>query len=67
MRHVHKVLYEHWDVVAMYLALAVVLFFEFLGVFNKQYITITAIVRQHVPLWLRRGIWGLLGGHFLLK
>jgi hypothetical protein len=50
MRHVHRVVYEHWDVIAMYLAIAIVLFFEFLGVFNKQYITITAIVRQHVPL-----------------
>lgn len=59
--------YLRWDVVAMYLAMAVIFVFEMLGVFSPRYITITHIVREHVPLWARGMIIGWLFVHFLIQ
>ena len=59
--------YVHWDMVAMCLALAVVFGFEMLGVFTDRYVTITAIVRQTVPLWARAMILGWLCYHFMIQ
>ncbi len=59
--------YITWDVAAMYAALAVIAGFELLGVFGDRYITITAIVRQYVPMWLRPMILGWMAYHFMSK
>jgi uncharacterized membrane protein YozB (DUF420 family) len=53
--------------IAMCLALAVVFGFEMLGVFTDRYVTITAIVRQTVPLWARAMILGWLCYHFMIQ
>lgn len=60
-------MYFRWDVVAMTIALAVVFAFEMLGVFGARYITITAIVRTVLPLWLRAMILGWMVYHFMSK
>ena len=59
--------YTHWDMIVMCLALAVVFGFEMLGVFTDRYVTITAIVRQTVPLWARAMILGWLCYHFMIQ
>jgi hypothetical protein len=59
-------LYRRWDLIAMAIAMGVVFGFEMFGVFSARYVTITAIVRAFVPMWLRWMIWGWLGWHFLL-
>lgn len=58
--------YITWDVIAMCCALAVVFGFEMLGVFTTQYITITAIVRNTIPLWARAMVLGWLCYHFMV-
>jgi hypothetical protein len=59
--------YFRWDVAAMFVAFAILFVLEMLGVFGRHYITITAIIRAYVPVWLRAGIWGWLGYHFLIQ
>lgn len=59
--------YLQWDVIAMWTSLAVIFGFEMLGVFGHRYITITHIVRQHIPLWARGMIIGWLIVHFLIQ
>lgn len=59
--------YLRWDVVAMCVALAVVFVFEMVGVFTNNYITITALVRQFVPLWARAMVLGWLCYHFMVQ
>jgi uncharacterized membrane protein YozB (DUF420 family) len=53
--------------IVMCLALAVVFGFEMLGVFTDRYVTITAVVRQTVPLWARAMILGWLCYHFMIQ
>jgi len=50
----------------MSVALAVVFAFEMAGVFGKHYVTITAIVRATIPIWLRAMILGWLAWHFMI-
>lgn len=59
--------YVRWDVIALCVALAVVFVFEMLGVFTTRYVTITALVRQVVPLWARAMILGWLCYHFMIQ
>lgn len=59
--------YVRWDVIALCAALAVVFVFEMLGVFTTRYVTITALVRQAVPLWARAMILGWLCYHFMIQ
>lgn len=62
-----KIKYIQWDVVAMYVSIAVIFTFEMMGVFGSRYITITHIIREHVPLWARGMIVGWLIVHFLIQ
>lgn len=48
-------------------ALAVVFAFEMLGVFTNNYVTITALVRDYTPMWLRAMILGWMCWHFMSK
>ena len=57
--------YVRWDMVAMCVALATVFSFELLGVFTDRYVTITAIVKQTVPLWVRAMLLGWMCWHFM--
>lgn len=59
--------YIRWDLIAMCVALAVVFVFEMLGVFTDRYVTITAIIRQNVPMQVRLPIFGWLFFHFVLS
>ena len=59
--------FHHWDVVAMCAALAVVFTFEMLGVFTDDYVTITALVRDYMPMWARAMILGWMCWHFMSR
>ena len=59
--------FARWDVIAMCIALAVVFVFEMLGVFGGKYITITALVREFMPMWMRAMILGWMCWHFMSK
>lgn len=56
-------LFRRWDVIAMCVAMAILFVLEMLGVFNKPYITITAICRS-LPTSVLFLIWLWLGYHF---
>lgn len=58
--------FPRWDLIAMCVALAVVFGFEMAGVFGKDYVTITYLVRTYLPKWVAAMIWGWLGWHFKL-
>ena len=47
-------------------ALSVVFGFEMLGVFGDRYVTITALARTYIPLWLRSMILGWMVYHFTI-
>lgn len=66
MRELNLAQYIRWDMVAMCAALAVVFAFEMLSVFTLKYVTITAIIRQTMPMWLRAMILGWMFYHFML-
>ena len=59
-------IFSRWDVIAMCVALAVVFTFEMLGVFTTRYITITALVRGYMPLWVRAMVLGWMCYHFMI-
>lgn len=63
--------YLRWDVIAMFASIATILTFEFLGVFDPKYVTITAIVRAYVPKWARALMLGAffswLYYHFVIQ
>ena len=61
----HK-LFAKWDVILLFLSIAVVLCFEILGVFGKQYVTITEIVRTYIPAWVRAMVLGWMVYHFVV-
>lgn len=55
-----------WDYIAMCVALSIVFVFEMLGVFGKDFVTITYIVRSYMPMWMRAMILGWLCYHFMI-
>ena len=55
-----------WDELAMYISLGIVFGLEMAGVFGKNYITITALVRAYIPIWLRAMFAGWIVYHFLI-
>lgn len=59
--------FAHWDYIALCISMAVVFGFEMLGVFGKDYITITYLCRTYLPLWARGMIIGWLAVHFLIQ
>lgn len=58
--------FKHWDVAALLIAMLIVFVLEMMGVFGKQYVTITAVIRTYVPMWARAMILGWLAFHFLI-
>lgn len=58
--------FAHWDVAALLVAMLIVFVLEMMGVFGKQYVTITAVIRTYVPMWARAMILGWMMFHFLI-
>jgi len=52
------------DVISMFVLFGVIATLEFLGVFNRHFVTITYIIRGLIPVWLRWMILGWLTWHF---
>ena len=59
--------YFRADYIGMFVAMSILLVLEMLGVFGHKYVTITAIVRAYMPMWVRAMVWGWLGLHFIFK
>ena len=59
--------FARWDVIAMCIALATVFVFEMMGVFSTKHITITELVREFMPMWMRAMILGWMCWHFMSK
>jgi len=45
--------FKRWDLVLMCISLAAAFGMEMLGVFGRDFVTITAICRSFVPRWIR--------------
>lgn len=53
-----------WDRVLWCIVLAGAFALEFLGIFDPAEATLTALIKQTFPLWLRWMFLGWLVGHF---
>ena len=58
--------FHHWDVVVMFVLFAAIFTFEMLGVCSSHFVTITAIIREFIPLGWRVVILGWLVYHFAI-
>lgn len=58
--------FHHWDVVCMFVLMAAIFTFELLGVCSAHFVTITAIIREFIPLGWRVVILGWLVYHFAI-
>ena len=56
--------WDKWVFYCLFIALAS---FEFLGVKDSKFTTITALTCQYVPAWTRAMILGWLCFHFLIQ
>jgi hypothetical protein len=56
--------YINWDVLLMLVLFGVIGTLEMVGVFNRHFITITAIIRASIPRPFRWMILGWLTYHF---
>jgi hypothetical protein len=56
---------QRWDLVLMFVLLAVIFIFEMLGVFSPQLVTITQIIKSLVPMPLRWMVIAWLFWHFI--
>ena len=56
--------WDKWVFYSLFLALAT---FEFLGVFDGHFTTITAIICRLVPAWARALFLGWIVWHFLIQ
>jgi hypothetical protein len=58
---------RRWDMVVMFLFLALVFTFEMLGVFSTRMITITQLVKAYIPMPCRIMVCAWLCWHFVLS
>lgn len=58
---------KHWDLIVMFSLFAAVFVFELMGVFSPKMITITAIIKDFVPIPCRVMILSWLVWHFLIS
>lgn len=58
---------KHWDLIVMFVLFGVIFTFELMGVFNSRFITITAIIKDFVPIPCRVMILAWLVWHFLIS
>jgi hypothetical protein len=58
---------KHWDLIVMFALLATIFIFELLGVFNPKMITITAIIKDFVPIPCRVMVLAWLVWHFFIS
>jgi len=58
--------YPRVDVLSMLIVAGALAGLEFLGVFDKHFVTITALLRDAVPMWLRLPILAWLIYHFCM-
>lgn len=56
---------RHWDLIAMFIGMAVIFTFEMLGVFSTKMVTLTMIIKAYTPMPLRWMIIGWLFWHFI--
>lgn len=58
---------KHWDLITMFVLLALLFVFEMLGVFSVRLITITQIVKSLVPMPCRIMLLAWLCWHFCVS
>jgi len=55
---------DRWLFYVLFIVLAIL---EFIGVFDSKFDTITGIICQYIPAWLRAAILGWIVFHFLIQ
>ncbi len=58
---------RRWDLIAMFLLLALVFIFEMLGVFSPKMITITQIIKDFIPMPIRIMVCSWITWHFVVS
>lgn len=59
--------YVRWDFIVMLCLIGALAVFEFVGIFNRPFLTITELTCHYIPAWLRAMIIGWIGYHFLIQ
>lgn len=59
--------YVRWDVILGIVLMGALAGWEFLGVFDSRFLTITAWIKSWMPMAIRIMIWAWLGWHFILS
>lgn len=63
-----KFAFAPWNLIGWCVAAAIVFTLEFIGIFHgKETTTLTYLIRNTVPLWLRGAILGWMAVHFLIQ
>jgi hypothetical protein len=58
---------RRWDLILMFVLLATLTVFEFLGVSSSRMVTITQIIKSYIPIPCRLMILAWLNWHFFLS
>ena len=67
MSIVPTIIIPTWDKWIFYILFMILAAFEFLGVFDSKFTTITAIICQCIPAWARALFLGWIVWHFLIQ
>ncbi len=59
--------FKHWDLVVMFVLMAAITGFEMLGVFDTHYVTLTAIIKDFIPIPCRVMVLAWLCWHFFIS
>lgn len=58
---------RRWDLVVMFVLLALLFTFEMVGVYSTKMVTITQIIKAYTPMPVRVMVYAWLGWHFILS
>jgi hypothetical protein len=59
--------FQRWDLIAWAVWAGAFFALEGIGLYRKEFATLTALVRASVPAWIRASFIGWLAYHFLVQ